>query len=71
MNIAELDKQIKNKSMHGIYLLYGENIFSLDSYIKKIKKSFGELVQGINYINIDENSVENLISDISTPAFRF
>ncbi len=53
------------------YLLFGEDTFLLEQYVKKIKKSFGELQQGINFIQIDESNVNNIIADIETPAFGF
>lgn len=55
----------------AIYLFYGEETYLLETRLKKIKKDFGELVQGINYIQIDESNVENLISDMETPAFGY
>ena len=55
----------------SIYLLYGEERYLLETRMKKIKKDFGELVQGINYIQIDDTNVEELISDLETPAFGF
>lgn len=54
-----------------IYLLYGEEKFLLEQELKKIKKQFGELVKGINYILIDENNIQELIADIETPAFGY
>ena len=54
-----------------IYLLYGEDEYLRDEALKKIKKSFGEIQLGINYVQIDENNVSNIISDIQTPAFGF
>ena len=39
--------------------------------MKKIKKEFGSLVNGINFIQIDENNVKEIISDIETPAFGY
>ena len=54
-----------------IYLLYGEERYLLETKLKKIKKEFGEMVKGINFIQIDENSITNLISDIETPAFGY
>lgn len=54
-----------------IYLYYGEERYLLETKVKKIKKEFGELVQGINYIQIDDSNVEELISDLETPAFGF
>lgn len=68
LKIEELEKQ---NQFNGIYLLYGEETFLLEQQLKKIKKNFGETVKGINYILIDENSVQELIADIETPAFGY
>lgn len=54
-----------------IKLLYGEETYLLETKLKKIKKDFGELIKGINYIPIDETNVKELISDIETPAFGY
>ena len=54
-----------------IYLLYGEDEYLRNEYLKKIKKKFGEIQLGINYVQVDENNVSNIISDIETPAFGF
>ena len=55
----------------SIKLLFGEERYLLEARIKKIKKEFGELIKGINYIQIDESNVQELISDIETPAFGY
>ena len=55
----------------AVQLFFGEETYLLEARLKKIKKQFGELVKGINYIQIDSNSVNELISDIETPAFGF
>ena len=70
LKIEELEKQL-NQETKGIYLLYGEETYLLEQQLKKIKKNFGELIKGINYIAIDENNIEQLISDIETSAFRY
>ncbi len=54
-----------------VYLLFGEDEYLRNEYLKKIKKTFGEVKLGINYVQIDENNVTNIISDIETPAFGF
>lgn len=54
-----------------IYLYFGEERYLLENKVKKIKKDFGEQVKGINYIQIDDTNVEELISDLETPAFGF
>lgn len=55
----------------SVKLLYGEETYLLESRLKKIKKEFGELILGINYIQIDAPNVKELISDIETPAFGY
>jgi DNA polymerase III delta subunit len=39
--------------------------------LKKIKKKFGEMLQGINYIIIDETLVDDIIYNIESPAFGY
>ena len=70
-NILDLENDIKNQNLHGIYVLYGEEKYLQQEYLRKIKKVFGELSLGINYIILDENSIDTLIADIETPAFGY
>lgn len=55
----------------SIQLLYGEEKYLLETKLKKMKKEFGELIKGINFILIDESNVSEIISDIETPAFGY
>ncbi len=71
MTVDNLEKYLKQGKLNSIYLFYGEELYLLENAVKKIKKLFGELVLGINYIQIDETNIDNLISDIETPAFGF
>lgn len=71
ISIEELEKQLKTSQLNSIYLLYGEELFLLEASLKKIKANFGETVQGINFIQLDDNSIEQLIPNIETPAFGF
>ena len=57
--------------MESLYLLYGQETFLLEDFMKKIKKSFDKLVEGINFIKIDETNINQLISNIETPCFGF
>ena len=57
--------------MESLYLFYGEEDYLIEDAIKKIKKSFEQLVEGINFIKIDESNVNSLISNIETPCFGF
>lgn len=71
MLVEELEKSLKTGNLDTIYLLYGEETFLLENCVKKIKSNFGTIVDGINYIKIDDGNVEQLIANIETPAFGF
>ena len=71
LKIDELEKQLSQQEPKGIYLLYGEETFLLQQQLNKIKKKFGEIIKGINYIAIDENNIQELIADIETPEFGY
>lgn len=71
MTVEDLEKELKTEHLRNLYLLYGEEEYLLQNSVKKIKKIFGELVNGINYIQIDEKNSDKLISDIETPAFGY
>lgn len=69
--VEDLEKKLKQNSLDSIYLLYGEEKFLLEMIVKRIKKNFGELINGINYITIDETNIKEIIPDIETPAFGY
>ncbi len=71
ISIEALEKQLKDNKLNSMYLLYGEETFLLETCLKKIKHIFGELVKGINYIEIDDTNFSELIQDLETPAFGF
>ena len=75
MTIESLEKQLKENKLNSIYLLYGEELFLLESSLKRIKSLFvqeiGECVQGINYISIDDQNVKEIIANIETPSFGY
>lgn len=55
----------------SVKLLYGEETYLLETKLKKIKKDFGELIKGINFIQIDDTNIQEIIDDIETPAFGY
>jgi len=71
MLAEELEKSLKNGNLNTMYLLYGEETFLLENCLKKIKSNFGTIVDGINFIKIDDTNIFDLISNIETPAFGF
>ena len=71
MKIEDLEKELNNGILKSIYLLYGEELFLLENVLKKIRNLFGECIKGINYIQIDDTNIGEIISDIETPAFGY
>ena len=71
LSIENLEKELKNGNLQNLYLLYGEELFLLESSLKKIKNLFGECIKGINYIKIDETNCSEIIEDIETPSFGY
>lgn len=71
LSIENLEKELKSGKLQNLYLLYGEEVFLLESILKKIKNLFGETIKGINYIMIDETNYSELIADIETPSFGY
>ena len=45
----------------SVKLLFGEETYLLETKLKKLKKSFGELIKGINYIQIDDTNMTQII----------
>ena len=71
MEINTLESNLKAGKTSNLYLLYGEESFLLENSLKRIKKLFGEMINGINYIQIDKDNISEIISDIETPAFGY
>lgn len=71
IKIEELEKKLKQGELDSIYVFYGEELFLLESNLKRIKTIFGEYIKGINYITLDENNIEQIISNLETPAFGY
>ena len=71
MTIDNLERELKQDKLGSLYLLYGEETFLLDTAVKKIKKLFGEILPGINQVQIEEQSFFAVVNEIETPAFGF
>ncbi len=71
ININDLEKELKSGKLRNLYLFYGEELYLIESTLKKIRKIFGEAIKGINYIILDESNIDSFISNIETPAFGY
>ena len=71
ITIDNLEKELKSGNLQSLYFLYGEELYLLETSLKKIKALFGETVKGINYILLDETNVDKILGDIETPSFGY
>ena len=71
IRIEELEKRVKDQKLDEIYVLYGQENYLLEMIIKKIQKLFGDRVSGINFVEIDEATLQNLVYEMQTPAFGY
>lgn len=71
MTAENLEQELKQGKLNSIYLLYGKEEYLIDLAVKKIKKLFGNMLLGINYIQIDETNINSLISEIQMPSFGY
>lgn len=71
MTIESLEQELKSGVLQSMYLFYGEELYLLETCVKKIKSLFGETVKGINYVTIDETNLTSIISEMETPAFGY
>lgn len=62
MSLKTLEENIKDKKLQGIYLLYGEESYDILRYVEKMKKSFKNLENGINFFVIDKTNLLELNS---------
>ena len=68
---SELGKISKEQELLGIYLLCGKEMYLVENCLKKIKKTFGELKEGLNYIKIQNPNSDAIIAELQTPPFGF
>lgn len=69
MSLKILDEDIKNKNVHGVYLLYGTETYDIELYVEKIKKSFNNLESGVNLFVLDKNNIDSLVDICDSVSF--
>lgn len=55
--------------MENLYLISGDDEYEKNRYVEKIKKQFGTLSKGINYVQIDKDNIDMLEQELSTYSF--
>lgn len=57
--------------MENIYLITGDDLFEREKEVDKVKKMFGELVKGINFVTLDKENIHLLTGEVTTYPFGF
>ena len=69
MSLKILDEDIKNKKLHGVYLLYGTETYDIENYVEKIKKGFSNLQMGVNLFVLDKTNIDSLADICDSVSF--
>lgn len=68
---SEVERNLKEQDILGIYLLCGKETYLIDNSLRKIKRIFGGLKEGLNYIKLYNPSSDAIIAELQTPPFGF
>lgn len=60
MSLKILEEDIKLKKLKGVYLFYGDDIYDIERYTEKIKKTFSSLELGVNLFYLDKSNISEL-----------
>lgn len=60
MNLKDIDDEIKQNKISGIYFFYGDEGYDIERYVNKVKKSFARLERGVNFFEIDKTNIKEL-----------
>lgn len=63
MSLKILEEDIKANKLHSVYFFYGDDVYDIERYTEKIKKTYSSLELGVNYFQLDKSNILEL-SDI-------
>ena len=63
------ESEIKDGNIRPLYLMYGEEKYELYHAIDLIKKKFGTLDKGVNFLTFDKNNIDELEEFLTTVSF--
>lgn len=67
--MSTLDEDLKNKSVKGVYLIYGDEKYDVEKYIDRIKKCYANLENGVNFFTLDKTSIDTLSDVVESVSF--
>lgn len=64
-----IDEDIKNNTLNGVYLIYGTEIYDVQRYVEKMKKSIPNLQNGVNFFTLDKTNIDSLKDTMDSVSF--
>ncbi len=69
LNKKTFETEIKQGKIRPLYLLYGEEKYEIHRSIDTLKKKFGKLDKGVNFLTFDKNNIDELQEFLTTVSF--
>lgn len=66
---ANFEKELKQGIIRPLYLMYGEEKYEVQRSLEMIKKKFGTLDKGVNFLTFDKNNIDELPAFLTTVSF--
>ncbi|MEG0221727.1 MAG: hypothetical protein RR702_04955, partial [Clostridia bacterium] len=66
---GSFEKEVKDGKLRPLYLFYGEEKYEMQRALETIKKQFGTLDKGVNFLTFDKNNIDELPAFITTVSF--
>lgn len=69
MSLKILDEDIKCKKLQHVYFFSGDDLYELERYVDKIKKTYNNLELGVNFFQLDKNNIDSLLDICTSVSF--
>ena len=69
MSLKLLDEDIKNNKLQHVYFFFGDDLFELERYVEKIKKTYNNLELGVNFFQLDKSNIDSLLDICTSVSF--
>lgn len=63
MSLKILEEDIKANKLRSVYFFFGDDLYDIERYTEKIKKTYSSLELGVNFFQLDKSNISEL-SDI-------
>lgn len=69
MSLKELDEDISKKQLKNVYFFFGDDLYELERYVEKIKKTYSTLELGVNFFTLDKSNIDSMLDICTSVSF--